>query len=210
MTYITKTTTNEELIEECRRLKKELFYAKQKNTEDVAKRSKIRKDWNVKYNKLKYQLMKKDQLIYGKELHISRLQKRTKIIANRYKRDGYREAMNRFRSNNYKVIGLARFLFNTDTVMQIYNLDFREYSFILWAGRYDFFTKKDFDQIPNNGSISFYSLINRLVKRNLVNYIAKEQGSAAKILALTGTGVDIYNKISKFTNKFLSEGETKT
>jgi hypothetical protein len=70
--------------------------------------------------------------------------------------------------------------------------------------------KKDFDQIPNNGSISFYSLINKLVKRNLVNYIAKEQGSAAKILALTGTGLDIYNKISKFTNKFLSEGETKS
>ena len=210
MTYITKSTTNEELIEECRRLKKELFYAKQKNTEDVAKRSKIRKDWNVKYNKLKYQLMKKDQLIYGKELHISRLQKRTKIIANRYKRDGYREAMNRFRANNYKVIGLSRFLFNTETVMRIYDLDFKEYSFILWAGRYDFFTKKDFESTIDNKDISFYGLTNRLIKRTLVNFIAKKDGSAAKILALTGTGVDIYNEISKFTNKFLSDGETKT
>lgn len=209
MIYISKTTTRDELVSECRRLKKELFYAKQKNTEHITKRSKIRKDWNEKYNKLKYQVLKRDQLIYGKELHISRLQKRSAIVARKYKKTGYREAMNRFRDNNYKVINLSRFMFNTSIIMGIYNLDFKEYSFILWAGRYDFFTKKDFVGTIGENT-SFYSITNKLLKRNLINFIDDKKINGARILALTGTGIDIYNKISKFTNKYLSEGETKS
>lgn len=209
MTYISKNTPREELISECKRLKKELFYEKKKNSENISKRSKIRKDWNEKYDKLRYQLMKKDQVIYGKDIHIGRLKKRTSIVASKYKKTGYRQAMNRFRNNNYKVITLSKFLFDTNLIMGIYNLTFIEYSFILWAGRYDFFNKKDYDSTLNNRT-SFYFVTNRLMKKNIINIIAEQQNSKSKLFALTGIGIDIYNKISKFTNKFLSENETKS
>jgi hypothetical protein len=33
--------------------------------------------------------------------------------------------------------------------------------------------------------------------------VAKKTGEARKIFSLTGTGVDLYNRVAKFTNKSL-------
>jgi hypothetical protein len=89
--------------------------------------------------------------------------------------------------------------------MSIYELDVTEYSFLLWAGRYDFFDKKDFETTLKNVNVSFYGTVNKLIKRGLVVMIAKKPGDARRIFSLTGTGVDMFTKLSKFTNKFLRE-----
>jgi hypothetical protein len=39
------------------------------------------------------------------------------------------------------------------------------------------------------------------MKRNLVDLVAKKAGDARRIFSLTGTGVDMYNRVAKFTNK---------
>jgi len=98
---------------------------------------------------------------------------------------------------------LAAFLFKTSAVMEIYKLDMREYSFILWAGRYDFFDRKDFNNTVGDIDVSFYRMVNKLMKRGLVDFVAKKTGEARKIFSLTGTGVDLYNRVAKFTNKSL-------
>ena len=209
MTYISKNAPRQFLLDECKRLKKELYHANKKNESSKEKRDKIRVDWKERYNKLHYQLMKKDQLIYGKEIHIQRLKNRTLKTANAYRRKGYANAMKKIKKNDYKIMGMAKFFFKVDTVLEIYSIDFSEYAFIMWAGRYDFFDRKDYDDTAGDTRVSFYNMINRLKKRNIVNIVATKSGTNKKIFSLTGTGVDMYNKISKFTNNYLKDASPR-
>ena len=203
MTYMTKNTPVEDLLKEIGRLRNQIDQLKHHSKKQTEKRSKIRADWRTRYNKLKYKLFKKEQLVYGKNLHIQRIKAKNMRSSKVWRREGYNHAMKRIVVNHYKVKHLAAFLFKTNTIMEIYNLDVREYSFILWAGRYDFFDRKDFDQTIGNVDVSFYRTVNRLMKRGLVDFVAKKAGEARKILCLTGTGVDLYNRVAKFTNKSL-------
>jgi hypothetical protein len=210
MTYISKNAPRQFLVEECQRLKKELYYATKKNDSSKEKRDKIRVDWKARYDKLHYQLMKKDQLIYGKNIHIERLRARTIKVANANRRKGYANAMKKVKKNDFKIMGLATFFFKVDTVLEIYSLDLSEYAFIMWAGRYDFFDRKDYDDTAGDTRISYYNMINRMKKRNIVDIVATKSGSNKKIFSLTGIGVGVYNKISKFTNNYLKDASPRT
>lgn len=210
MTYISKNSPRQLLIDECRRLKKELSSVSKKNEVIKERKTKIYTDWKSKYNKLHYQLMKKDQLIYGKDIHIQRLRARTLKVANAYRRKGYANAMKKIKKNDFKVMGLAKFFFKVDTVLEIYSLDLAEYAFIMWAGRYDFFDRKDYESTAGDTRISFYNMINRLKKRNIINIVGTKEGSTSNIFSLTGIGVSMYNKISKFTNNFIKDGNPRT
>jgi hypothetical protein len=203
MTYMTKNTPVEDLLKEIGRLRNQVDQLKHQAKKQTEKKSKIRSEWRTRYNKLKYKLFKKEQLVYGKNLHIQRIKAKTMRSSKVWRKEGYNHAMKRIVVNHYKVKHLAAFLFKTSTVMEIYKLDMREYSFILWAGRYDFFDRKDFDNTVGSLDVSFYKTVNRLMKRGLVDFVAKKAGEARKIFSLTGTGVDLYNRVAKFTNKSL-------
>ena len=203
MTYMTKNTPVEDLLKEIARLRNQIDQLKHHAKKNTEKRSKIRADWKTRYNKLKYKLFKKDQLVYGKNLHIQRIKAKAMRSSRVWRKEGYNHAMKRIVVNHYKVKHLASFLFKTSTVMEIYKLDMREYSFILWAGRYDFFDRKDFNNTVGDIDVSFYRMVNKLMKRGLVDFVAKKTGEARKIFSLTGTGVDLYNRVAKFTNKSL-------
>ena len=205
--YITKNTTREELVEECRRLKNlicQLRHTKKKHriTKHEEKR-KAAKHWKERFHEMKYDSYKKSQLIWGKNVHIERLRKKNRTIETKGVKRGYQMAMKKILVNHYKVKHVAQFLMKVHTVMEIYKLNFKEYSFLLWAGRYDFFTRKDFLLTIGDVDINFYKTLNGLMKRNLISVVSENIGHKAKAFSLTGTGVDMYNKIAKFTNKFL-------
>jgi len=203
MTYMTKNTPVEDLLKEISRLRNQVDQLKHQSKKQTEKKSKIRADWRTRYNKLKYKLFKKEQLVYGKNLHIKRIKAKNMRSSRVWRKEGYNHAMRRIVVNHYKVKHLAAFLFKTSAVMEIYKLDMREYSFILWAGRYDFFDRKDFNNTVGDIDVSFYRMVNKLMKRGLVDFVAKKTGEARKIFSLTGTGVDLYNRVAKFTNKSL-------
>lgn len=203
MTYMTKNTPVEDLLKEIARLRNQVDQLKHQSKKQTEKKSKIRADWRTRYNKLKYKLFKKEQLVYGKNLHIQRIKAKNMRSSRVWRKEGYNHAMRRIVVNHYKVKHLAAFLFKTSSVMEIYKLDMREYSFILWAGRYDFFDRKDFNNTVGDIDVSFYRMVNKLMKRGLVDFVAKKTGEARKIFSLTGTGVDLYNRVAKFTNKSL-------
>lgn len=209
MTYISKNAPRQFLVEECQRLKREIYSLNKKYETSKEKKSEIRSNWNEKYNKLHYQLMKKDQIIYGKDLHIKRLRDRTLKVANAYRRKGYRNAMKKIKKNDFVVMGISKFFFEVDTILEIYSLDLSEYAFLLWAGRYDFFDRKDYESTAGDTRVSFYNMINRMKRRNVVNIITTKEGSNKKIFALTGTGIDMYNRISKFTKKHLKDASSR-
>lgn len=201
MIYMTKNTPVDDLLKEIKRLRNQIDQLKHHSKKQTEKKSQIRSDWRTRYNKLKYKLFKKDQLVYGKNLHIQRIRAKAMRSSKAWRKEGYNKAMKRIVVNHYKVKHLASFLFKTNTIMEIYKLDMREYSFILWAGRYDFFDRKDFENTVGDVDISFYRTVNKLMKRNLVDLVAKKSGDARRIFSLTGTGVDMYNRVAKFTNK---------
>jgi hypothetical protein len=205
MKYFTKNSPTEDLLNEIKRLRNHVAQLKLRQERRQGKVKKVRNEWKERYDRLRWVLFRKDQLIFGKEQQIEKLRYKNAYKVKRFRREGYRDAMNKIAVNNYKVKHLANFLFQTHTVMSIYKLDVKEYSFLLWAGRYDFFDKKDFETTLKNVNVSFYGTVNKLIKRGLVVMIAKKPGDARRIFSLTGTGVDMFTKLSKFTNKFLKE-----
>lgn len=211
--YITKNTTREQLVDECRRLKNlvcQLRHTKKKHriTKHDEKR-KAAKHWKERFYEKKFEAYKKDQMIWGKNLHIERIRKKLRTYKKEGMKKGYHDAMKRITVNHYKVKHVAHFLMKTYTVMDIYGLSFREYAFLLWAGRYDFFNRKDFVMTIGDVEINYYKTLSALIKRNLVVALPKSEQDNIKRFCLTGTGIDMYNKIAKFTNKFL-RGDTGT
>lgn len=205
MKYFTKNSPTEDLLYEIKRLKNHVAQLKLREERRQGKVKKVRSDWKEKYDRLRWVLFRKEQLVYGKDQQIEKLRYKNAYKVKRFRREGYRDAMNKIAVNNYKVKHLANFLFQTHTVMDIYRLDVKEYSFLLWAGRYDFFDKKDFETTLKNVNVSFYGTVNKLIKRGLIVMIAKKPGDARRIFSLTGTGLEMFNKVSRFTNKFLRE-----
>jgi hypothetical protein len=205
MKYFTKNSPTEDLLNEIKRLRNHVAQLKLRQERRQGKVKKVRNEWKERYDRLRWVLFRKEQLIFGKEQQIEKLRYKNAYKVKRFRREGYRDAMNKIAVNNYKVKHLANFLFQTQTVMSIYELDVKEYSFLLWAGRYEFFDKKDFETTLKNVNVSFYGTVNKLIKRGLVVMIAKKPGDARRIFSLTGTGVDMFTKLSKFTNKFLRE-----
>lgn len=205
--YITKNTSRDDLVEECRRLKNlvcQLRHVKKKYSANrTQKRDEGVKIWKQRYSKKSYESFKKSQTIWGKDKHIERLRQRIKSVKRIGRKEGYNKAMNRIIVNNYKVKHVAHFLMKTNMVMDIYGLNFREYSFLLWAGRYDFFNRRDFTNTVGDVEINYYATLNSLIKRGLLNSIEKQDGTRLRMFSLTPKGIDIYNRIAKFTNKFL-------
>lgn len=205
--YITKNTTREELVDECRRLKNLVRQLRHKKKEHrktkVSTRNKAVKLWKEKFNKASYQIFKKEQTIYGKDLHIERLRRKVHRVSKQKMKAGYDLAMKRISVNHYKVKHVANFLMQTNTVMGIYGLTFREYAFLLWAGRFDFFNRKEFRDTMGDIDINFYATVNRMMNRGYISIIGKTEKEGTRLFSLTGTGVSLYNKLAKFTNKFL-------
>jgi DNA-binding PadR family transcriptional regulator len=78
----------------------------------------------------------------------------------------------------------------------------------MWAGMYDFFDKKDFYIFNRGVEVSFYIMIRKMINKGYVVVVGSKTGETRKVFALTGTGVSLYNKIAKFTNKFLIDAGT--
>lgn len=167
-----------------------------------------RAEAKIRYNKLKWKYFKLSQVSYGKDLEIAKVNRKNQVMHNTWKKQGYQNAMKRVKRTNYRVKGLSRFMFHMGTVMEIYKLTLEEYSFIMWAGMYDFFDKKDFYIFNRGVEVSFYIMIRKMINKGYVVVVGSKTGETRKVFALTGTGVSLYNKIAKFTNKFLIDAGT--
>lgn len=168
----------------------------------------LRTRHKVAINKMKWKNFKLSQICYGKDMEIAKINRKKQGHYQKWRRIGYREAMRKTKRQNFRVKGLSRFMFHMAEVMNIYKLNLEEYSFIMWAGMYDFFDRKDFE-ISNKGtSVQFYLMIRKMINKGYAIVVASKTGETRKVFALTGIGYDMYNRIAKFTNKFLIDAGT--
>lgn len=208
MKNISAKAPHAKLLQKARDLQVELLKTRQKVVRRNEHIKLLREKHKKNMGKLSWKIFKLNQLVYGKDLHIERIQKKTNKMRGKWKNIGFKDALRKIRKTNYKVKGLSKFMFHMNVVMEVYKLNMLEYSFVMWAGRYDFFDRKDFEISNHGAEVPFYKIVNRLMKRDLVVLIAKKPGDARRIFTLSGTGVDLYNRIAKFTNKFLIEAGT--
>ncbi len=197
--YITKDSSKEDIykayIDTQKKLKATVFHKK----EIQGKVAEVRKQKNKKYNELRYQLLKRDQRIYKMQKHIHNLQRFAVNERAKAKKKGIEIGRSRMRKVDYSVVKMYEFLIQVDQVSSILGLKLNYCAFILWAGKYEFFNFRDFKKdIPNHDkSIHYY--VRKFI--NSGHIIQVHTDNVMKQYALTGTGIDLFNKIDKFTKK---------
>lgn len=201
--YITKDSSKEDIyeayMESQKRLKATVFHKK----EIQNKVAEVRKEKNKKYNELRYQLLKRDQKIFRLNQHIMNLQRFAVNERAKAKKKGIAEGRDKIRVKDYSVIKMYEFLIQTEQVSSILGMKLSYCAFILWAGRYHFFTIKDFQRDVPKSLVTFHNMISYFTKKNMVIGIRTEQ--SRRQYALTALGVDMFNKIDKFTKKHFNE-----
>ena len=202
MSYITKDSTREEIyeayLEAQKKLKATVFHKKE--IQDKVKE--VRKEKNKKYNELRYQVLKRDQKIYRLQQHIFNLQRFAVNERSKAKKKGIEIGKSRIRKIDYSVIKMYEFLFQVDQVSSILGLKLNYCAFILWAGKYEFFNKNDFKKdIPTQKTMHYY--IAPFVKSGHITFVSLH--NKVKQYTLTGKGLDLFNKIDKFTKKHFNE-----
>ena len=144
MAYITKDSTKEDIyeayIEAQNKLKATVFHKK----EIQDKVREVRKEKNKKYNELRYQLLKRDQRIFRLNKHILNLQRYAVKERRVAKKKGIEEGKSRIKSRDYSVVKMYEFLIQTSKVSNILGMSLGHCAFVLWAGRYAFFSVNDF------------------------------------------------------------------
>ena len=78
-------------------------------------------------------------------------------------------------------------------------------SFMLWAGRYAYFTANDYKRDFPNSPNKFSRMIAHFKKHNFIEDISKEK--VVKAYALNGVGISMFDKIDKFTKKHFETNE---
>ena len=203
MSYITAEYTREEIyqayLDTQKRLKATVFHKKE--IQDKVKE--VRKEKNKRYNELRYQLLKRDQKIYRLQQHIFNLQRFAVNERSKAKKKGIEIGKGKVRKVDYSVIKMYEFLMQVDQVSSILGLKLNYCAFILWAGRYEFFNFKDFKKDMPNSQKSIHYYISRFLKSGHI--IQVHTDNVMKQYALTGLGIDLFNKIDKFTKKHFNE-----
>lgn len=203
MAYITSESTKEEIyeayMETQKKLKATVFHKK----EIQDKVREVRKEKNKKYNELRYQLLRKDQRIFRLNQHIKNLQMYAVKERNKAKKKGIELGKSRVRVQDYSVVKMYEFLFQTSKVAEILGMSLGHCAFILWAGRYEFFNVKDFNKDIKTPSQTYQAFINYFRSRNFITLVSKD--NAVNQYSLTANGVLLFNKIDKFTKNHFNE-----
>lgn len=208
MKYITKSTSGVELRQKCKEMQEEIWFLHSRVRHFKGRVKEVIEFWNKKYNKLKWKMYKKDQHLYMKDVHIKRL--RVHILKRKHQwiKEGFKKSTQRYNNGSVRVRKMSGFMFHMATVMDIYDLSMREYAFLTWAGKYDFFNREDFVLSHPSTDAKFYIMAKNFMKRGLVILVQDSTMNNKKVFALSGTGIDLYRRISKFTNKFLIDSGT--
>ena len=203
MPYITEESTKEKIyeayIETQKKLKATVFHKK----EIQDKVREVRKEKNKKYNELRYQLLKRDQKIFRLNQHIRNLQMYAVKERNKAKKKGIEIGKSRVRVEDYSIVKMYEFLFQTTKDADILGMGLGHCAFILWAGRYEFFNTNDFKRDIDNPSHTYQSFVNYFRSKNFITLVSKD--NAINQYSLTATGISLFNKIDKFTKKHSNE-----
>jgi hypothetical protein len=205
MSYITKDSTRNEVYEAYIKTQKLLKMERHRMKINQDKVKEVRKEKNKKYNELRYQLLKRDRKIFGMQKHIQNLQRFAIKERHKAKKKGIEVGISRIRVQDYSIKKMYEFLLQIEQVSNILGMKLRFCSFMLWAGRYSFFTSKDYKRDLPNTPHSFHRMVAHFKKHNFIQDVSSKDG--VKQYALNGVGIAMFEKIDKFTKKHFEVNE---
>ena len=197
--YITKDSTKEEIYEAYIKTQKLLKAQRHLNKKNADKVSEVRKQKNGKIRELGYKLFKAYQLNYGLNKHLQNVQRFAANAKYKYKKLGIEEGKGKIRTKDYAIIKMYSFLLQIEKVSEILEMPLDKCAFFLWAGRYSFFTRDDFKKDFEGENYSFTNFIGYGKKNNFIISVSSDK--TIKRYALTALGLDIFNKVDRFTKK---------
>ena len=109
------------------------------------------------------------------QTHIFNLQRFAVNERSKAKKKGVEIGINKIRVKDYSVKKMYEFLLQIEQVSEILGMKLRFCSFMLWAGRYAYFTSNDYKRDFPNSPNKFSRMIAHFKKHNFIEDISKER-----------------------------------
>lgn len=179
-----------DLIKKIRSLNKELrllSYKHERNIDVLTRRVK-RKEAEIK--KQKGIIFTLDRRLYGQKLKTSK----TKTQA---KKEGYEEAVNNIVNKQKYIMDMSRYHISILELADVFGESPTTIVVLLWAGRYEFYSKKEFNANFPDSPFNFVKYNMVLCKRGLANKWEQKRN----YYYLSPSGKDMISRINKYIEK---------
>jgi hypothetical protein len=182
--------TRTELIEIVRDLKKQLYAleAKRKRNIDVLERRVVRK--NDKIRKQSGIIFILEKRLYGQKLKTSK-------IKTQAKNEAYEEATNNIVNKEKSLIDISKYHMSILELSEVFGESPATIVVLLWAGRYEYYSKKEFNINFPDSPINFVKYNTTLNKRGLCN----KWDNKRYYYYISASGKDMIARINKYIEK---------
>jgi hypothetical protein len=182
--------TRTELIEIVRDLKKQLYAleAKRKRNIDVLERRVVRK--NDKIRKQSGIIFILEKRLYGQKLKTSKVKTQAKNQA-------YEEATNNIVNKEKSLIDISKYHMSVLELSEVFGESPATIVVLLWAGRYEYYSKKEFNINFPDSPINFVKYNTTLNKRGLCNKWENKR----YYYYISASGKDMITRINKYIEK---------
>jgi hypothetical protein len=182
--------TRTELIEIVRDLKKQLYAleAKRKRNIDVLERRVVRK--NDKIRKQSGIIFILEKRLYGQKLKTSK-------VKTQAKNEAYEEATNNIVNKEKSLIDISKYHMSILELSEVFGESPATIVVLLWAGRYEYYSKKEFNINFPDSPINFVKYNTTLNKRGLCN----KWDNKRYYYYISASGKDMIARINKYIEK---------
>jgi hypothetical protein len=182
--------TRTELIEIVRDLKKQLYAleAKRKRNIDVLERRVVRK--NDKIRKQSGIIFILEKRLYGQKLKTSKVKTQAKNQA-------YEEATNNIVNKEKSLIDISKYHMSVLELSEVFGESPATIVVLLWAGRYEYYSKKEFNINFPDSPINFVKYNTTLNKRGLCNKWENKR----YYYYISASGKNMITRINKYIEK---------
>lgn len=154
---------------------------------DVLNRRVKRKDEII--NRIRYEIFQANRRIYAIKL-------RTSKEKSRIKRETYDRAINNISNNSKELIDIPRYHMALFELSEAFGMDEMVIILLLWASRYEFYSKREFRNNFKTSILKFERYNNLLVREGYANRWEVRRST----YFISAKGKELVEKINKFVN----------
>jgi hypothetical protein len=193
--------SKEEIYEAYKKALDRARVEKYRNSKHIEHKKEIRAEKNKAISTISYKNFKMRQVLWGVNKRLDKLRGRYKSHQLKGRKEGYNIAVRRMDRTYFKSDNPARFIGHVNLLSDVMNLKTDECAFLLWANRYDYFTKSDFLRDMEDTGVPYYGCLVRLRRKEYIMKLEEAKEFGRFKFALTGTGKVTAVKIDKFVKK---------
>jgi hypothetical protein len=201
MKHVEKTDSKEVIYDAYLKVLNYLRVQKHKNKQHVLHKREIIKKKNKQYNTLHYKYFRMTQVLYGVNKKIDGLKGASMKQKSIGRKIGYKEGVSKFDKNTFSTDNAARFIGMCDFMAKVLGYKMDECAFLVWANKYDFFTKQDFIRDMGDTGVQYYYNLSKFTKRKMLNKLDIKREKGRYKFSLNAIGKLEAGKLDKFIKR---------